>query len=167
MEEEYRTIVEFPNYEISNLGNVRNKKTDRILKGSYNGDGYLKVMLYDVNSKKCRFIHRLLALTFIDNPENRPCVYHINGIKFDNNLTNLRYATHSENQHNRKISINNTSGCKGVSFYKANNKWGASITIDGILINLGLFKTIEEAKHARITKANGAFGVFTNAIEKI
>eukprot|EP01038_Epipyxis_sp_PR26KG_P017467 gene17467-24167_t len=51
----------------------------------------------------------------------------------------------------------NKSGIKGVSFNSNRNKWEAYIMIDGIKIHLGLFKTIEEAKQARINRANQAF----------
>lgn len=167
MEEEYRNIVEFPNYEVSNLGNVQNKKSGRILKGGCNKGGYMKVILYDANSKKTRLVHRLMALTFIDNPEKKSFVDHINNNRSDNDLINLRWATNTENQQNSKLSSKNTSGYKGVCFDKSCNKWKASIRIDGIKIHIGNFKTIEEAKLARITRANEVFGVFTNAIEKI
>ena len=60
-----------------------------------------------------------------------------------------------------------SSGVKGVSWDKDTNKWRARIKIDGIQIHLGLFTNLEDAKETRMIKANQAFGVFTNACEKI
>lgn len=88
-------------------------------------------------------------------------------VVFDNRLDNLRWATHSENGGNRKTSKNNTSGVKGVSYNKHAEKWQAFVTVTKIRINLGLFKTLEEAKQARMKGANKAFGVYTNACERM
>ena len=62
---------------------------------------------------------------------------------------------------------NSTSGVKGVSFHTGNNKWCAYIRIYGILIHLGSYDNLEDAKQARIKRANESFGVFTNKCEKI
>lgn len=94
--EEIRKLIEFePKYEVSNLGNVRNAKTKRIRKLEIHENGYLRVKL----SKNYR-VHRLVALTFIPNPENKEQVDHINGDKRDNRLENLRWVTGKENMAN-------------------------------------------------------------------
>lgn len=59
-------------------------------------DGYLKVTLYNKKPKNY-FVHRLLAKTFINNPLNKPCINHKNGIKNDNRLDNLEWVTILEN----------------------------------------------------------------------
>ncbi len=77
-------------------------------------------------------------------------------------MTNLRWATPTENTQNSSKSKKNTSDVKGVVWDKSRNKWKAHVSIDGIFINLGRFDNIEDAKNVRITRANEAFGIFTN-----
>ena len=167
MEEIYKTLIEFNNYEISTFGNVRNIKTGRILKGQIDSNGYNIIDIY-INNKRYRFkIHRLIAIAFIENPENKPYVDHIDNNPLNNQISNLRWATNKENQQNSKLSKINESGVKGVSFHKSRNKWMAHIKIDGTEIHLGYYLTLEEAKQARINKANAVFGLFTNACEKL
>ncbi len=165
MEEIFRIITDFENYEVSNMGNVRVIKTKKILNLGYGTGGYCKVELYFAGKRVTKRIHRLVAETFLENPDDKSCVDHIDNNRLNNNLTNLRYATKNENQQNRKLNINNTSGQKGVIRIK--NKWHAYIGIDGILVHLGSFTNKEDAIQARIIKANAAFGVFVNSCEKV
>lgn len=74
---------------------------------------------------------------------------HINGIKRDNRLENLRDVTTSENQKNRCLAIINTSGSMGVGFHKRQKKWRAYIASEGKQYHLGTFKTQLEALEAR------------------
>jgi len=164
---EFIQITDYPNYEVNNVGEVRNIETLRILKSFKNNQGYFNVNLCKNGIKKEFLVHRLVALAFIENPENKLCVDHRDGNKTNNNLTNLRWATLSENSRNRKIDITNTSGTKGVSFYKRNNKWRTQIRINEKNIHLGYFETIEDAIEARQTKALEIFGEFVNDCEKL
>ena len=167
MIEEWKVIDGYNNnYSISNKGNIKNNNTERILKQTINRDGYHRLSLYVDRKQKTVEIHRLVAIAFIPNPENKPCVDHINNNTSDNNINNLRWATHKENNYNQKLSKANTSGVKGVHYDKRKTKWRAQIQLDGINIHIGYFDTIEEAKQARIKRANKAFGVFTNACER-
>jgi len=165
--EEYRIIKEYENYSVSNFGNVKNNKTDRILKPKINKHGYKGLLLYKDGKPKDFRVHRLVALMFIENPYNKPYVDHIDCNKQNNNVNNLRWCTNSENGRNTDLSNKNTSTVKGVSFHKHANKWRAQIRIDGILIYLGSYNTLEEAKQARIKKVNEVFGEFVHPSEKI
>ncbi len=167
MEEIYRTIVGYKKYEVSNFGNVRNIKFNRILKPGVDTNGYYIVILYNLGKRTTRKIHKLVAPIFLENPDDKKCVDHIDNNRFNNHVSNLRYATHAENSQNRQIANNNTSGSKGVNYNKNTQKWHARIMIDGIRVHLGLFENKEDAKQARVIKANQAFGIFTNACEKI
>ena len=94
--------VSIPDFEdfycISSHGIVINTKTKlgRILK-PHTLRGYLRVTLYNGNSRKICAVARLVALSFVPNPNNKPEVNHINGIKTDNRRENLEWCTRSEN----------------------------------------------------------------------
>ncbi len=90
---------------------------------------------------KSGMMHRLIL-----GSEDGVQVDHINGNKLDNRRSNLRIATHAENQRNRGKTKSNTSGVKGVALRKG--KWEARIRVDGKLLYLGRFDSIEEGAKA-------------------
>ena len=95
--ETFVKIEGFENYEVSNLGKVRNIKSGRTLKPKLNRGGYLMYGLYENNKQKYLYLHRILATAFIDNPEEKPCVNHIDENKLNNDLSNLEWCTVREN----------------------------------------------------------------------
>lgn len=96
-------------------------------------------------------------------------VDHINNIKDDNRIVNLREATVSENQANQKIQVGGSSKYKGVHWKKARNKWGTSITVNYKLIWLGYYHNEEDAALAYNKAALEHFGEFAkiNIIEPL
>ena len=81
--EEWRSIDGYLDYQVSNIGRVRNAKTGRILKPRYRGKkmNYLSVALYSKGDQTNFSVHRLVANEFIPNPENKQHVDHIDGNK--------------------------------------------------------------------------------------
>lgn len=95
--ENWKNIDEYPNYSVSNLGNIRNDKRGKLLKLSMNTWGYCTVSLYKNGIERRLSVHRLVAMSFIANPLNKKEVNHINGNKRDNSTDNLEWMTRSEN----------------------------------------------------------------------
>lgn len=95
----FKVIEEFPNYQISNLGNIKNNK-DILLKigKRISNSGYIQVRLSKEGKYYYRYIHRLLAKAFLPNPNNYRTINHINGNKTDNTLTNLEWASDEQQQ---------------------------------------------------------------------
>ena len=104
--EKYIIINEFDNYAISNLGNIKNVKTGRVLKLCLNPRGYYSYTFYKKGIRKTFRIHRLVALYFIDNPNNLPYVNHIDGNKTNNRVENLEWCTAKQNdEHARRTGL--------------------------------------------------------------
>ena len=112
--EMWKTIEGFENYKVSNLGNIKItansfSRKEKNLKPLKTKKGYFRVGLY--KNKKCHFksIHRLVAKCFIDNPENKKQVNHIDGDKSNNAVNNLEWCSYRENM-NHAIN-NNLTPC--------------------------------------------------------
>lgn len=84
-------------YMVSSYGRVKNATTGMILKQRTNYKGYNLVGLGKGDTK---VVHRLVAEAFIPNPDGKPCVDHINTVRDDNRVENLRWVTYSENNNN-------------------------------------------------------------------
>ena len=89
------------NYLINDYGIIRNLGTDQILKPTLLRGGYLRYILREKGGKrKTCLVHRLVAKAFIPNPNNLPDVDHINGVRTDNRVENLRWVSAKENMNN-------------------------------------------------------------------
>ncbi len=107
---DWRPVPDFPHYEINKDGQVRRLsdyivdsngvrfyRKGRILKTKTNYQGYVSVTLTENGKSKGLFIHNLLAKVFIPNPNNLPCVNHIDENPSNNKLENLEWVTYSQN----------------------------------------------------------------------
>jgi len=97
---QWKTVTGNPKYEVSDCGNVRNKKTSRVLRQHKNHDGYNLVYLYSgtKKSRKSFYVHRIVCEAFCGlQPSTRHVVAHGDGSKDNNHFTNLRWATTREN----------------------------------------------------------------------
>ena len=152
MQEIWKDIKDYEGlYQVSNLGNVKASKREiytgrgyyireeRPLKLRLNTKGYYYIDLSKNNKTKRFMVHRLVALMFISNPDNKPCVDHINTIRTDNRVENLRWVTKKENSNN-PLSINNYS--KANKAYGTNNRSARAVKC----ITTGeIFNTMTEA----------------------
>lgn len=106
-----KQIKDYSNYYVYDNGDVLNIETGKILTGSISEHGYKYYRLSKNGNKKMFYAHRLVAETFLDNPNNLPVVNHIDGNKLNNDIKNLEWVTYSENvehfHHNIKKSPQN------------------------------------------------------------
>lgn len=97
---EKHTVKDYPLYDITEDGTVINTRTNKALKPIVTKKGYLQVNLSINGNRKACLIHKLVAEAFIPNPDNLPEVDHINTIRSDNRVSNLRWVTRKENENN-------------------------------------------------------------------
>ena len=149
----FKPIDGYDNYFVSNFGNIKNSKTNKILKQKTEKNGYKRIGLFINGNRKMFLIHRLVGKAFLENPDNKPMIDHIDENKSNNNVKNLRWATNQDNLANQGKKKNNTTGFKGISYNKQKNKYSARICINRISQFLGYFETVEEASRCYEVKA--------------
>lgn len=125
--------------------------------GTINSRGYYTVFF----KGRLYLLHRL-AYALYNGEHPLRNVDHINGITYDNRIQNLRLASQLENVRNSRKSHANTSGVKGVYWFKTRRKWVSRIEVLGKRHHLGYFDTIEEAAEVRRAAAEKYHGEFAN-----
>ena len=139
--EEWKDIEDFEGlYQVSNLGNVkslpRRTTSGRILKIYTDVNMYSVIALCKDGKSKNTKVHLIVAKHFVENPENKPFIDHINQDKTDNRAENLRWCSHSENHFNIPKRQGCSSKYKGVTWDKWNNKWKSSVKSNGKTIQV-------------------------------
>lgn len=133
-QENWASINNSLNYQISTYGRVRNIISGTIRKLYLRPDGYYSISLRENGRLKTYKVHRLVAEAFIPNPNNYPSIDHIDRSRVNNNYNNLRWVTNAMNAKNKSKQSNNSSGVTGVSFDNKSNKWRAEIRVNGMHI---------------------------------
>ena len=153
----WRSIDGYVNYQVSNTGYVRNVSTGLRLVPFWNSEGYATVGLYKDGKKNTFKIHQLVAKCFIPKPESDEKfeVDHINEDKTNNSISNLMWKTSRQNMWNRsKIRKATSSKYIGVYLNKSAHMWKSQIRQnDGRNTHLGYFHNEKDAARAYNTKA--------------
>lgn len=148
-------------YQVSNLGNVKSVTrfikyingrhryvNERILKTDKTKKGYLLVTLSANGINIKHSVHRLVALAFINNNNNKPQVNHIDGNRSNNNVNNLEWVSRRENVSHGVRNRKTSSKYIGVTYRKDSNSWGVSLSIYGKNKYLGVFNNEYDAHKA-------------------
>ena len=133
MKEKWITIKEYNDYKVSNYGNILSFKQnkEKLLNLISDKKGYLIISLFKNNIQKNFRINRLVAQTFLPNPESKPEINHIDGNKQNNYVDNLEWVTHSENmKHAYKL---------GLCFQKGEKNNASKLTNNDVLMIHGLY----------------------------
>ena len=128
----FKTIKEYPMYSVSTEGRIRKNSDQKILTPSRKPSGYMQINLFTNDGRrKKEYVHRLMALTFLDNPNHFPEVNHIDGVRDNNTLSNLEWITHAEN-------MAKSTWPKKISVYLGDNLVGTFAKIEDACSELGL-----------------------------
>lgn len=118
---EWKPIKEFDGYYINKIGQVKSMRSfkgtkEKILKGSKNQQGYKTINMIKNGKVYTKTLHRLLAQTFIPNPNNYPCINHIDGNILNNSLDNLEWCTYSyNNKEAYRIGLKKGAWCNKIN----------------------------------------------------
>ena len=121
--DEFIDIPGYPGYKANRMGEIKGKR-DKLLNQYINANGYKRVSLYVDGSPKHRMVHRLVAFTFIPNPDNLPEIDHIDNNPANNHVDNLRWISKADNV-NRRDHVKN-----GKCYYKNQKGWQVHYRMD-------------------------------------
>jgi len=143
----WKPIEGYEKYSISSLGRI--ERDNKILKISVCDKGYRFVRIYNDGIPKKIKVARLVAIAFIPNPDNKPQVDHIDRDRSNDIVSNLRWATQSENNLNKNVAKNNKLQELNIRYRsEKRSPYEFSKTIEGVTISKS-FKTLEEAVEYR------------------
>ena len=147
MIEEYKTIIDFDNYEISNTGKVREKVNDRILDTSVN-KGYTIIGLRLDGKRYIKEVHRLVAQNFIPEFNNKLFVYHIDGNKNNNVVSNLKVSNNKPKSLNKEKTKVNLTDFEKFELKRVKGE----LTYDEQLKLIEMYKQIDKNKAKERTR---------------
>ena len=151
----YREVDWIPGFEglvaVSNKGNVVRLKDGKVLTLKPNSNGYISVCLCKDGKKTNVRVHRLVAHAFVVNPDvtTKHDIDHIDNVRTNNDVSNLRWVTRQENLRNTSKKAGASSKYIGVCWYANGNKWRAQASVDYKVHHIGYYDNEEEAAHAR------------------
>lgn len=152
----WRKVIGFNNYSVSDDGQVRNDLTGKLKNPTINKrNGYYYVDLYVNNKRTKRPVHRLVAEAFILNPDGKQTVDHIDGVRTNNRVSNLRWATYSENNSRFQTNGIRSERVAAIHYVELRKKRGGGhlewVGIDEVMN----FDSINDAaKHFGVTGGN-------------
>jgi hypothetical protein len=146
--EEWKKINNFPDYEVSSAGRVKSLKrgTEKVMALWIRPDGYTDVTLRKDGIKITKIVHRLVGEAFISNSDDKSEIDHINRIRNDNRVENLRWVTSNENKVNTKDRLN-SSGHHHICVHEKG--FQVQVYRNYRYVFRKKFKTLEEAIKAR------------------
>lgn len=154
-EEIWKPVVGFEGlYEVSSLGRIKSlhRGREKIRKLCVHTDGYIVLTISKKGKPRACKVHRLMGYAFLDLADDLQ-IDHINGIKGDNRLENLRVVTRQQNARSYR-TFSGSSKYRGVAASDCRkNPWRAQIGLDGKVVSLGAFKTEKEGAEAYNAKA--------------
>ena len=159
--EVWRSISGYINYQVSSIGRVRNTETGKILKNC-SRNNYYAISITKDGVRMGHYIHALVAQEFLDKPEvdYQLVIDHKDRNKLNNQVSNLRFVSQSQNLMNRGKGLNTSSKFKGVCWHKYNKAWRAQIGVNKTSIHLGYYEVEVEAAIVYNTKAVELFGEY-------
>lgn len=162
MEEEiWKTIPISLNYEASSHGHIRRTKTGHILKTCKTEKGYMTVGIKGTNKENITsFVHRLVAITFIPNPENKPTVDHKTPDPSNNNVSNLTWSTYVEQAANRRNRVLTTQENPSTDTWGKRHIWKCDAKTSD---RIELFETVRDAACAMKSSLHGMSQIFNVA----
>ena len=145
--EVWRSISGYINYQVSSIGRVRNTETGKILKNCSRSH-YYAISLAKDGVKTSHQIHTVVAQEFLDKPEvdYQLVIDHKDRNKLNNQSSNLRYVSLSQNQMNSGKRLNTSSKFKGVCWDKRSKVWKAQIGVNKTKLHLGYYDNEVECK---------------------
>lgn len=146
MGERVLDFLGYPTYAILSDGRVRDLRTG-VLHTGHCSNGYRRINLMCPDGSKLWFVHRLVALAFLPNPNALPEVDHINRIPHDNRLENLRWCNDELQNQNKGVQVNNKLGERNINM--DGGYYRVSITRNGVRFFHKRFATLEKAVQER------------------